>query len=162
MKYTVQGTHNKHFEIFGEDGTTMGKLDYTSWFSTKSAIILQSGKSYEIGSTGVFQTSIEITSGGEEIGALKFNWKGQIILTLEGHKHYIFKRVGFFNSHFGLFTEIDKEIVILRQHFKMAEMSFTYDIETDDNYPEGTDISLILLLVYCANYMHTMGFAATS
>ncbi len=156
MNYTAKGIHNRHFELLNEAGAPLGKLDYTSWFSTKSAIILESGKGYEIGSTGVFQTAIEITSGGVVIGSLKFNWKGQIVLTMEGGKHYIFKRVGFFNSHFGLFTEASKEIVVLKQHFKMAELSFDYDIETDDNYAEGKDISLLLLLIYCANYMHSM------
>jgi hypothetical protein len=160
MKYTVKGTHNKHFELFTEAGEALGKLDYTSWFSTKSAIILQSGKEYEIGSTGIFQTSVEITSGDTEIGSLKFNWKGQIILTLTGGHAYIFRRVGFINGHFGLFTAHDKEIIILRQHFKLSELSFNYTIETDDNYTEGKDISLLLLLIYCANYMHSMGMGA--
>jgi hypothetical protein len=156
MNYTVKGTHNKHFELFNDKNESLGKLDYTSWFSTKSAIMLASGHSYEIASSGVFQTSIDITSGDTEVGSLKFNWKGNIIISMAGGKSYIFKRVGFINSRFGLFTDAEHEAIVLRQNFKLSELSFSYTIETDDNYPEGKDISFLLLLIYCANYMHSM------
>ncbi len=160
MNYTVKGEHNRHFELFDANNNSLGKLDYTSWFSIRSAIVMQSGKTYEIAPANVFQTSIQLNEGDTKLGSLKFNWKGQIIISMENGKTYTFKRVGFFHSHFGLFTEHDQEIVILNQHFKLSEFSFNYTIETDDNYTEGKDVQILLLMVYCANYMHSMAAAA--
>ena len=156
MKYTAKGTHNRHFELLDANDFALGKLDYTSWFTIKSEITLQDGTVYNLASSNIWHTSIDVNSIDNTIASLKFNWKGQIVVSLQGGQTYMFKRKGFFNMHFGLFNEHEQEIIIVNQKFELAKLSFNYFIETDDNYKEGKDIVLVLLLVYCANYMHNM------
>lgn len=156
MKYNAKGTYKRHFELFDDKETNLGKLDYANWFSIKAEIALPDGKKYEIAPTSLFQTSVAITADGVQLGKLKFNWKGQIVINLENGQSYIYKRVGFLSSHFGLFNESEHELVTLKQHFQLSTFSFNYTIETDDNYAEGRDAYFVLLLVHCANYFHSM------
>ncbi len=160
MKYNLKGTYKRHFELFDDRDTYLGKLDYPSWFSIKANIILPSGEEVEIAPTSMWQTKVEFRSGERLIGSLKFNWKGQIVIQMENGPGYIFKRVGFFNFHYGLFNENEHELVAMKQHFKLSEFSFSYTAETDDNYAEGKDALLLLIMAYCGNYMHAAASAA--
>jgi hypothetical protein len=154
MNYTAKGTHNRHFELFDANDAALGKLDYTSWFTIKSTIELNGGKSFEIAPANIWHTSIDITANDVMIGSMKFSWKGQIIVTLENGKTYYFKRIGFFNSHYALLNEQDHELIKLDQQFILSKLTFNYFLETDDNYAEANDPLLVLLTIYCANYMH--------
>lgn len=156
MKYTAKGTHNRHFELMDENNFALGKLDYTSWFTIKSEIKLPDGRVLNIAPTNIWHTSIDLTAGDHVLASLKLNWKGQTVVSLNDGDNYIFKRRGFFNMHFGLFNRDEHEVVIVNQKFELSKLSFNYYIETDDNYNEGKNVVLILLLVYCANYMHSM------
>ncbi|MES2704014.1 MAG: hypothetical protein V4649_15340 [Bacteroidota bacterium] len=156
MHYKVNGTYKKHFELFGVNNAPLGKLDYSTWFSIKASIELHAGKKYEITPANVWQTSVHLTADGVKLASIKFNWKSQLIVSFENGATYMFKHKGIFNSHFGLFTEHDMEVVMVKPHFKLSALSFNYTIDTDDNYPEVQDPMLLLLLVYCSNYMHNM------
>lgn len=156
MKYTAKGTHNRHFELLDTNGFALGKLDYTSWFTITSEITLQDGIQYSITPSNFWHTSIDVKSVDNTIASLKFNWKGQIVISMADGQSYMFKRKGFFNMHFALFNEHEHELIVVNQKFELAKLTFNYFIETDDNYKEGKDTVLLLLLVYCANYMHNM------
>jgi len=157
MKYTAKGTHNRHFELFDASEASLGKLDYTSWFSIKSAIALANGKTVTIEPANIWHTSVNFTVDGEPMGTLKLNWKMHMVLSMANGQTYIFKRVGFFNSHFGLFNEAEYEMAVLDQKFQLSKLSFNYTVETDDNYKEVNDPAMVLLMIYCANFMHSMG-----
>lgn len=159
MKYTAKGTHNRHFELLNEREEAIGKLDYTSWLSHRKAELHIGEKAYEIKPTSMMQTTIAINDGETRLYTLKFNWKGHIIIQKEGGATYNFKRVGFFKAHYGLFTEHEQEIIILKQHYELAKWSYNYELETDDNYTEGKDVMLLLALVYSINMLH-MAYAA--
>ncbi len=155
MKFSAKGTRNSFFELQDEGGTSLGKLDYTSWFSIKAEIQLPEGKTYHLNPQGAFHTSVSVFDGERKEASLRFNWKGQIIIELENGSSYAFKRVGFFNYHFGVINEHEHETAMVHQHFKIAEFSFNYQIETDDNYPEMNKPEFLLLLIYCCNYLHS-------
>lgn len=160
MNYTASGTRNRRYELLDANNNPLGILDYPSMFSRRSAVIEQGGATYEIAAVGFWQTSTEIRRNGTKIATLKFSLRKGLVITMENGPTYVFKRVGFFNSHFGLFTEHEQEIIALKYHFKLAKFSNDYTIETNDNYTEGKNIILLLLMVYCANYMHSMAAAA--
>ncbi len=155
MKFSARGARNSFFELKDVGDASLGKLDYTSWFSIKAEILLPSGKIYTLNPQGAFHTSVSVLDGMKRIASLKFNWKGQIIIELENGGSYAFKRVGFFNYHYGVFSEHEHETAIVHQQFKIAEFSFSYQIETDDNYPEMGQPEFLLLLIYCCNYLHS-------
>ena len=155
MRFTANGTRNSFFELADENCTSLGKLDYTSWFSIKAEILMPNGKIYNLHPQGAFHTSVSVLDGANNIASLKFNWKGQIIIELENGSSYAFKRVGFFNYHYGVFSEHDHETAVVHQQFKISEFTFNYIIETDDNYPEMNKPEFVLLLIYCCNYLHS-------
>lgn len=154
MKYTAKGTNNRHFELLNDKQELVGKLDYTSWLSHRKAELHVGDKAYEVKPTNMMQTTIAIHDGETTLYTLNFNWKGQIVIQKEGGQAYTFRRVGFFNAHYGLFTEQEREIVILNQHYELSKWSFSYDMETDDNYAEGKDTMMLLAVLYSINMMH--------
>lgn len=155
MKFTATGKRNSFFELLDEHEVSLGKLDYTSWFSIKAAIELPNGKIYDLIPQGIFHTSVSVMDGATTIASLTFNWKGQIIINIENGSTYAFKRVGFFNYHFGVINEHEHETAMVRQQFKITEFTFHYQIETDDNYPEMNKPEFVLMLIYCCNYLHS-------
>lgn len=159
MKYNAKGTNNRHFELLNERQEIIGKLDYTSWISHKKAELHIGDKAYEVKPTSMMHTTMAIHDGDTKLYTLKFNWKGQIVIQKEGGSAYTFKRVGFFNAHYGLFTEHEQEIVVLKQHYELSKWSFSYELETDDNYAEGKDTMMLLAIIYSVNMMH-MTYAA--
>lgn len=161
MKYTAKGTQNRHFELLNERQELIGKLDYTSWISHTKAELHVEDKEYTIKPTNLLHTTIGIHDGDTKLYTLKFNWKGHIVIQKEGGAIYTFKRVGFFGGHYGLFTETEREIVVLKQNFELAKWSYSYELETDDDYTEGKDAIALLVVVYAINMLH-MAYAAAS
>ena len=153
MQYTAKGVHNRHFELLDASSTAVGKLDYTSWFSINAEIHLQDGSVYGIGSTNFWHTSIHMTKDGIEVCNIKYNWKGQTIVTFAAGGTYLIKHTGFFNSGFVLVNENERELISMKADFDWSKLSFNYLIETNDDYAEGKDVTLILLALYCTNQM---------
>ena len=161
MKYIAKGNQNRHFELRDTVGELKGNLDYTSWFSRRSADVQVPGASYTIAPTGTLQTTIALKSGEDPLITGKFNWKGQIVLhTPDGHS-YVLKRTSVFGGTFGLFNDEEREIMVLHQHFEIKGWSFCYEIDTDESHREYKDIPLILMLLYCINHMHLGAYAPT-
>ncbi len=156
MQYTAKGIHNRHFELLDSTETTLGKLDYTTWFSTKAEVLLPNGDKYEIGNSNMWHTMLHMTKDDAEKCTMKYNWKAQIIITMEGGTTYMLKPKGFFHSSYVLMNEQEQELVTLHPDFQWAKLTFNYAIETNDNYTEAQDPVLILLLLYCTNHMKQM------
>jgi hypothetical protein len=157
MKYTANGQHNRHFELFDEQNNPLGRIDYTSWFSQTVDIKL-GDVTYVIKAANFWHTSLHVLKGDDVVAELKFNWAGNMIVKFEGVS-YMFKPT-FWHNRYTLFTEHEMGIITLVPDFKWAKMSFNYDIETDDNYTEGKNALLILILMYCCNHIHTRSHAA--
>lgn len=160
MQYTAAGTHNRHFELFTDDNKSLGRLDYTSWFSTNASITLANGDTYTIAPTNFWQTTIELVKNNVVIANVKRNWAMNIIVSIEGGPDYYFKNVGFLNRHYALIGDQDREVVALSPDFQWSTLSFNYEMETDDNYSELTDPAFLLFLIYCCNSLHGRGGGA--
>lgn len=159
MKYSAVGTHNRHFELIDERNIAHGKLGYTSWFSINAEMMMNNGDSYEIDKNNIWHTSVHIVKNGIEVGKMKFNWSGQIVIELEDGKTYIFKHGSLLRRRFVLVNSDEREIIMLQPRFNWTELSFNYEIETDENYPESKDPAFVLLLVYCSNFIQHTGVA---
>ncbi len=160
MNYTAKGVHNRHFELIDSNANALGKLDYTSWFSTKAEVLLTNGDRYEIGKSNIWHTALYMSKNGAEKCTMKNNWKSQIIITMEGGTTYMLKPKGFFHSTYVLMNEQEQELITLHPDFQWAKLSFNYAIETNDNYPETNDPAIVLLALYCTNHMKNMQSAA--
>jgi len=160
MDYMVNGRLNRYYEITDSEGRSLGRIDYPTWYAYSTAVITQAGKTYDIARLGIFKQGVGITSDGARVGTVKFGGWGKIIISREGGPSYTLKRVGFFNGYVGLFTEHGQEIIKVKQTNKWAFRKFTYKIETDDNYAEGRDIFLVLLLIFCIGLVRTYSYAS--
>ena len=152
MHYAAPGLHNRHFELINDSGTKLGKLDYTSWFTLKASIELPSGDVYEITHANIWLTSLHVLKNGAEWCALKFNWKGQIIIEMADGKNYMLRHhFGFFKSSYTLDDENGNQLLGLKPDFNFSKLSFNYDIESNDSVPDAANPVLILLAIYCSN-----------
>jgi len=159
MKYSAVGTHNRHFELIDERNVAHGRLGYTSWFSINAEMVMNNGDNYEIDKNNVWHTSVHINKNSNEIGKMKFNWSGQIVIELNEGKTYIFKHGSLLRRRFVLVDSDEREIIMLQPSFNWSELSFNYEIEADEKHPESRDPAFILLLVYCGNFIQHTGVA---
>ncbi len=152
MKYTALGKKSRHFELFNEMGDSLACLDYKGWFSVKVSITIGNDV-YYIKPANFWQSTFNVIKGEEIIATLKFNGLGNFIVGYNNNT-YLFKASGFWQSKYKLFTEHKKDIITLNPDYKLPKFSFDYQIDTDDNYDEGKNALLLLLLVYCCNYIY--------
>lgn len=157
MKYTAKGEHNRHFELFDENNNSLGMVDYDGWFSMKVRIT-QGRSEYTVVSANFWHTELHVSKGDEVVAKLKFSWSGGMSVDFRD-KSYMFK-AGFWHNKFNLLTETNQEIITLKPDFQWKIFSFNYEIETDDNYEEGRNALLILILIYCCNQMKSLAASA--
>jgi hypothetical protein len=160
MKYTAKGEHNKHFELLNTENNSLGRLDYTGWFSIKSDIVIGSD-TWHIAPSNIWNTKIQVTKNEATIAELKYNWVGHMVIKLEDGQTYLFKPA-FWHNKYSLLTEHEKEIIVLKPDFQWSKFSYNYEIETDDNYDEGKSALLVLILIYCCNQVHARGYASAA
>ncbi len=160
MSYKVKGTHNRHFELFDENGNSLGKLDYRNFISANADITLSNGDIYHVAHKGMFGTTIEIEHNDNVIGTVTFNWKGQIIISFTDTRNYVFKGSGFWHHHYILLDEAGNELAIIHPDFEWSKLSHTYEIELHPEHKDKVnDVFLPLILTYCANLAISMGSA---
>ncbi len=152
MQYTATGQRRQYFELYNDVGEPLGRLNYSVWLSTNADITLPGGEAYKVGPSNFWLTSIEMTSGDTCIAAAKRGWAMNVVLTLSG-TDYHFKGEGLLNRHYVVTTDAGQEIAVLRPDFQWHSFSFTYEIETNDNYAVLADPAIVLFLIYCCNYI---------
>lgn len=155
MKYTAKGEHHRNFELFDENNNSLGIIGYDGWFSMKVKIT-QGSSQYSIESANFWHTELEVKKGDDVAATIKFGWGGMTI-DYQG-KTYKFK-TGMWQNKYTLSGETDHPIITLKPDFQWTKFSFNYEIETDDNYTEGKSALLVLILIYCCNYMQGMAGA---
>lgn len=153
MRFHAKGAIKRHLELFSEQDISLGKIDYPSWF-TLQATIATGNATYEVTPTGFWRNTIVISQNDIELGRIIRQWNGQMTLTIGNGPAYVFKRVGFFNGHYGLFNEQDRELVVIEKQSQFSFFNTRYDIETDDNYPEINNALFLLLLIHGVSYFN--------
>lgn len=125
------------------------ELQFEKWFSHK-AFALYRGQEIRIQPKGFWNSKFEITRNGREIGFLKFEWKGGMILQLEdadGQQHcYRMKPKGVFKFRFELMDEADNLLLTLYADGKWYNAGSSYRVErTEHELP----IDEVEFLLYC-------------
>ena len=152
MQYTATGQRRQYFELYNDANEPLGRLNYSVWLSTNADIVLPAGDTYRVGPSNFWLTSMEMTSGDTCIAAAKRGWAMNVVVTLGG-VDYHFKGEGLLNRHYVVTTDAGQEIAVLRPNIQWHSFSFTYEIETNDNYRELANPAIVLFLIYCCNYI---------
>lgn len=141
-------TDSKTFQLF-DDGQPAGQLLYKSLFSFKALITLPNFDRYEIVPSGFFQTSINVLKNEQELASLKMNWKGQIVISFQDGREFVFKATGVFFSKYFIENMQGEKLMQFDPHFKWSKFNYNYDISYDKKPQE---LLLVLLGIYAANY----------
>ena len=154
MKITYTGS--KEFELNALDGTFLGKIGYEGWSSTKAAITTQFGEFYDLQTKGFWTEHISVEKSGVEIAQLRRNWRSQIIIDMLGNEEeldYLFKSVGFWNESYIIEDRNKNCLVTLIPDFNWGKFNYDYEVEINPDFAKETNEMMILLAVYCANYI---------
>lgn len=160
MQFTAAGRHNRTFQLLDAGGQSLATLDYPTWYAPRQAIITSGATVLQTKMRGFFRNGINLMSGADVVAATKWNGMGRMRIEFADGRQYTFRRVGFFNGYMALVNDAGQELVTIRQVNRWALFNFTFSIETDDNYREVNDPALLLLLIFCINYMRAVSYAS--
>ncbi|MGN6476060.1 MAG: hypothetical protein ACTHKV_02455 [Flavipsychrobacter sp.] len=157
MRYTAKGEHNRHFELYDDNGDSIGRIDYDGWFSVNVTLQYR-GMEYQVAPSNVWHTAILVTQGDREVAEIRQNWAGHLVLHLADGNTYLYKH-GFFDTRMTLYNADEQVLVVVQPDFKWSKFSFNYEMEANDNYLEAKDGLLMLILIYCCNNKKRHGAA---
>lgn len=161
MRYVAQSRFGQPMEMSDLNGTSIGSVRRTSWFAIKSAIITANGVDYQATPRGFFQMAVDVTLGDTLICSIQFALMGKTYITTAAGTTYLFKRTNAWRGYYALFSQTDHPIVAIEPHFQLSPLGYRYDIETDDNYAEGRDSLMLMVLLYTINAMQRNRAAVT-
>ena len=108
------------------------ELQFEKWYSHKAAARYR-GQQIEIRPKGFWNRKYEIIKNGKQIGSIKFEWKGGMVLQLEdadGQMHsYLMKPKGILKFRYELIDEAGELLLTLRSDGKWYNLGMSYDIE---------------------------------
>ena len=150
---------NKEFQLSDINGRFLGKLSYEKWGSKKASATTQYAEFFDFKPVGFWQQHITVDRDGTEIATMKMNWKGNIIIDIKGNdieQDYLVKSVGLWKQHLTLQDRFSNDILALHPHVQWKSGNYEYDIEINPDFQNVVDETLILIAVYCANYIMAM------
>jgi hypothetical protein len=154
---------NKEFQLSDLDSRFLGKLTYEKWGSYTASATTQYAEFFDFKSKGFWHQYIAVERDGTEIASLKMNWKGNIIIDIKGNdieQDFMVKSVGIWQTHFTLQDRFSNDIIALKPHYNWKHGHCNYDIEINPDFQNQADETLILIGLYCANYIMMMYAAA--
>ena len=151
----------RSFELFDESETSLGKIVYPKWYSTKAEIHIGS-KIFKTDTKGFWTTSVEVTEYERVLLKFKMDWKGNIIMTSlqDGEKHFIIKKEKWYSNILVMKDENEKVYFHLKRNFKWKDFKFHYEIALEEDLDELT----LLSIIHVVNYFSSQddGSAATT
>jgi hypothetical protein len=152
MKYTARGNRSKVFTISDENSNVLGRIEYNNWFSRKAALSFNDEETFEIVPSGTWQTSFDIIRAEYKTGDIRMNWKGNIILALNG-KNYLLKRAGFWQRTYVL-KAAEQEIATIKQSYEWAKLGYMFEVKFEKETKDPDMALLMLLMIYCTNQQY--------
>jgi len=160
MQFTATGRHNRTFQLLDAGGHSIATLDYPTWYAPRQAIITGGTQVLQTKMRGFFRNGINFMSGKEVVAAVRWAGMGRLRIEFADGRQYTFRRVGFLNGYMALINDAGHELVNIRRVNRWALLNFIFKIETDDNYREVNDPALLLILIFCINYMRAVSHAS--
>ncbi|QJX45505.1 hypothetical protein HMJ29_00540 [Hymenobacter taeanensis] len=162
-EYTVQANGSKEFQLLA-NGTVLGHLRYTEWFSLKAVITLANGMSFQIEPRGFWGTTIELKDQEKVLLTFKMHWAGKIIIKsrLDGNKALVFKNKSVLKNTYVLQDKDEQELLLVQPDFHWIKLNHDYTISATELFEQLNAKELLLLTtVHCANYYMMMVASAT-
>jgi hypothetical protein len=159
MKITC--SDSRVFNLTAADGTFLGKLEYEKWKSFTASLTTQFAEFYDITTKGFWGTKIVVKKDDNEFAELHMSWRGDIIIDLaddDSDKSYILKSHGLWKNYYELEDRWGNKLLVLRPDFNWKSTYYNYTIEANPDFEVNE--MLVLLAVYCSNYLMTMMAAA--
>ena len=159
--FIAKSVDYRSFELFDESETSLGKIVYPKWYSTKAEIHIGS-KIFKTDTKGFWTTSVEVTEYERVLLKFKMDWKGNIILNnlIDGEKHFIIKKEKWYSNILVMKDENEKVYFHLKRNFKWKDFKFHYEIALEEDLDELT----LLSIIHVVNYFSSQddGSAATT
>ena len=159
--FITKSVDYRSFELFDESETSLGKIVYPKWYSTKAEIHIGS-KSFKTDTKGFWTTSVEVTEYERVLLKFKMDWKGNIIMTSlqDGEKHFIIKKEKWYSNVLVMKDENEKVYFHLKRNFKWKDFKSHYEIALEEDLDELT----LLSIIHVVNYFSSQddGSAATT
>ena len=158
--YQVKSSDTRRFVVTAEN-EEVGELNYDSWYSFKSELLLTTGEAFQVEPKGFWGTTIELKKAGVVLLNFKMHWDGNIIIKTRfdtEESNYNFKYKSIFKTSFVLQDENEKVFLEIQPDFQWSKLSYDYRISTTDEFDQiSYNKVLLLTTVHCANYfMHIM------
>lgn len=135
------------FAILTSTNDYITVFSYKNWFSSSGSANTKIGK-VEIKAMDGWESSFHVFCDGNDIGEIHFNWKGNIIITLEnsvGEKRTLMLRNISLKSDWILEDENENVILMLHSDTHWTKVDYRYDVQL----LREIDIPIELLLVAC-------------
>lgn len=135
------------FKILTATNEYVTVFSYKNWFSSSGSANTVLGK-VEIKAMDGWESSFHVFCDGNDVGEIHFNWKGNIIITLEntaGEKKTLLLKSVSLKSDWVLEDEHEKPIVKLHSDTHWTNVDYRYDVQVLDDI----DIPVPLLLIAC-------------
>lgn len=156
MQFSISGQHRRTFTLSSETGQELATLFYPKWYTMRRATITRGATTWHTEAAGFFNNRTIVTENGQEVMQCRFRGLGRMEITLRDGSNYTLRRVGFFRAHMALLTESGHEVVRIYRTSAWAMFHIPYAVETDNNYPAINDPAVLLVLMYCINYMRAV------
>ena len=135
------------FKVLTSTNEYVTVFSYKNWFSSSGTADTSVGR-IEIKAMDGWESSFHISCKGNDIGEIHFNWKGNIIVTLENsakEKKTLQLRSVSLKSDWVLEDELAEPIVKLHSNTHWTKVDYRYDVEV----LRDVGIPIPLLLVAC-------------
>jgi hypothetical protein len=135
------------FKVLTSTNTYITVFSYKNWFSSSGSANTNLGL-VEIKAMDGWESSFHVFCDGNDIGEIHFNWKGNIIITLEnraGEKKTLQLRSVSLKSDWVLEDENEQVILKLHSDTHWTKVDYRYDVQL----LREIDIPTPLLLIAC-------------
>ncbi|UPL47890.1 hypothetical protein [Hymenobacter sublimis] len=164
--YRILANGTRDFELLAADGTALGALHYSEWFSFKAVATLADGSAFQLEPKGFWGTTIELKDHDKVLLNFKMNWDGNIILKskLNDSSHaFVFKTKSMLKSEYVLRGRNEQELLVVKPDFEWSKFNYNYTFTTTEEFEASDSKALLLLTVlHCANYYMTMMSSAVT
>jgi hypothetical protein len=143
---TIRCTSSRNFEL-KDDDRTIGTLIYSGPLSM-NALLSADGKVYELTTAGIFDTGISIRYQGAEIGHMKMDWKGHMVIKFLMGDEYRLKFTGSWVTKYELQDRTGAALMQLKAEFNWRKLVNDYSVKLY----AAPNTTLVLLAAFAANY----------
>ena len=149
------------YQLLGEQGQELGRLEYPKWYSMTADILLPEGV-YQVRSEGTWGVSIGVRFNEVLIWKMKMAWNGDVLFQREGDpdQSMLLKSRGFWRERYVITDQAGEERAQLKPSMNWRSMRMKFDLDHPAEPP--AEPLHILMAVYAVNYLSAMSAGAVA